>query len=51
MLYGGSHPFGQAVTEASLKAITRDDVVAFHDAYFKPGRAVMTVVGDVQAAD
>ena len=30
-----------------MKAITRDDVVAFHKAYFQPGRAIITVVGDV----
>ena len=28
-------------------SITRDDVVAFHQALFRPGRAVITVVGDV----
>jgi zinc protease len=47
LLYGAAHPFGQPVTEDSLKAITRDDIVLFHKAYFQPGRAVVTVVGDV----
>jgi zinc protease len=46
-LYGVSHPYGQEPGEASIKAITRDDVVAFHAKYFKPGRAIVTVVGDV----
>ena len=41
------HPYGRVVTEDSIKAITRDDVVAFHKAYFQPGRALVTVVGDV----
>ena len=49
VLYGAAHPFGQAVTEESLKAITRDEVTAFHQAYFRPGRALISVVGDVQA--
>jgi predicted Zn-dependent peptidase len=35
------------MTETSAKAITRDDVIAFHKAYFQPGRAIITVVGDV----
>ncbi len=48
-IYGTAHPFGQNVTEESYKAITRDDVVAFHKAYFQPGRALVTVVGDVNA--
>ena len=44
------HPYGRVVTEDSIKAITRDDVVAFHKAYFQPGRALITVVGDTTAA-
>ncbi len=47
ILYGHEHPYGRLVTEESLKAITRDDVVAFHKSYFRPGRALVTVVGDV----
>jgi predicted Zn-dependent peptidase len=47
VLYGDSHPYGQRITETSVKAITRDDVVAFQKAYFQPGRAVITVVGDI----
>ena len=50
VLYGSAHPFGWAVTEDTVKAITRDDVVAFHQAYFQPGRALVTIVGDVTAA-
>jgi zinc protease len=50
ILYGAAHPFGQATTEETVKAITRDDVVAFHQAYFRPGRALISVVGDVNAA-
>ena len=47
VLYGDAHPYGQRSTETSVKAITRDDVVAFQKAYFQPGRAIITVVGDV----
>jgi len=50
ILYGAEHPYGTRATEASVKAITRDDVVAFHKAYFQPGHAVITVVGDVSSA-
>ena len=46
IVYGADHPYGRVVTEESLKAITRDDIVAFHKAYFQPGRALITVVGD-----
>jgi predicted Zn-dependent peptidase len=47
ILYSEAHPYGQRTTEASVKSITRDDVMAFAKAYFQPGRAIITVVGDV----
>jgi len=50
ILYGPDHPYGRIVTETSLGAITRDDVLAFHKSYFQPRRALVTVVGDVAAA-
>jgi len=50
VLYGTAHPYGQSVTEESYKAITRDDVVAFCKDYFQPGRALITVTGDVNPA-
>jgi len=50
ILYGTSHPYGQNVTEESYKAITRDDIVAFHKTYFQPGRALIVVTGDINPA-
>jgi zinc protease len=50
VLYGTAHPYGRVVTETSLKAVTRDDVARFHGEYFQPGRALITVVGDVMGA-
>jgi len=49
VLYGSNHPYGQRATETTIKAITRDDIVAFQKAYFQPGRAIITVVGDTTA--
>ena len=49
VLYGDAHPYGQRVTETSVKAITREDIVAFQKAYYQPGRAIITVVGDITA--
>jgi zinc protease len=46
ILYGNAHPYGQRMTETSVKAITRDDVVAFAKSYYQPGRAIITVVWD-----
>jgi zinc protease len=50
VVYGSGHPYGRVVTEESLKAVTRADLVAFHKAYYQPGRALVTVVGDTTAA-
>lgn len=50
ILYGDAHPYGQRTTETSVKAVTRDEVLAFHKAYYQPGRAIITVVGDVTPA-
>jgi zinc protease len=50
IVFGNEHPYGRVVTEETLKGITRDDVVAFHKAFYQPGRALITVVGDVSAA-
>ncbi|MEP6731193.1 MAG: pitrilysin family protein [bacterium] len=47
VVYGDDHPYGRVATENTVKAITRDDVIAFQKAYFKPGRAVITVSGDI----
>jgi zinc protease len=45
--FGDEHPYGRVVNERTVKAVTRDDVVQFARNYFKPGRAVITVSGDV----
>jgi zinc protease len=50
VIFGANHPYGRVVTEQSLKAITRDDIVAFHKTYYQPGRALITVVGDTTPA-
>jgi zinc protease len=51
VLYTTEQPYGRAMTETSAKSITRADLVKFHDEYFKPGRAEITVVGDIAPAE
>jgi zinc protease len=48
-VYGG-HPYGRSATTASLRAITRDDIVAFFTRRVRPGGALLVVAGDVNAA-
>jgi len=50
VLYGDKHPYGRIVSEESLKAIAREDIAKLHASYFEPGRALITVVGDVTPA-
>ena len=49
----GLHPYGRPPlgTPQSLRAITRDDLRAFHDTYFAPNNSVLAVVGDVPAEE
>jgi zinc protease len=50
VVYGDNHPYGRVTTDKTVGAVSRDDIVAFHRAYFQPGRAIVTIVGDVDAA-
>ncbi|HEX6433748.1 MAG TPA: insulinase family protein, partial [Gemmatimonadales bacterium] len=49
LLYGPSHaysnPWTGSGTEESTAKITRDDLIRFHRAWFKPNHATMVVVG------
>ena len=40
------HPYGILETEASLNAITRDDLAAYHRAYIAPQNLAIVAVGD-----
>jgi zinc protease len=49
LLYGDGHAYGNPGTgsgfEASVQAMTRDDLVRFHQTWFKPNNATLIVVG------
>ncbi len=49
VLYGTDHPYGVPLLgdRASLEAISRDDIVAFHAERYAPGQAALVVAGDV----
>ena len=46
----GSHPYGAFATPESVQALTRDQLVRFHDTYFVPSNATLVVVGDIDPA-
>jgi zinc protease len=52
VLYGAEHRYGTGVmgTEATNKALSADDLRAFHAAHYQPSNAHLLVVGDVMAA-
>ncbi|MGH7545375.1 MAG: M16 family metallopeptidase, partial [Gemmatimonadota bacterium] len=49
LIYGEGHAYGNPLTgsgtEASVQRITRANLVRFHQAWFKPNRATLVVVG------
>jgi zinc protease len=49
MLFG-NNPYGHPTegTEASVKSLTRDDIVNFYTTYFRPNNAFIVVAGDVK---
>lgn len=50
-LYPPPHPFGRPVrgTTASVEALTRGDLTAFHLRHFTPGATTVVAVGDLDA--
>lgn len=46
----GKNPYGREPSEASYKAITRDDVTAFVKRYLVPSGALLVMAGDVTPA-
>jgi predicted Zn-dependent peptidase len=54
LLYGGGHPyaipFSGSGTEASITALTRDDLVAYHRDIVRPDNATIIVTGAVTPA-
>ena len=55
LLYGQAHPYGipftGSGTESGVKAVTRPDLVAFHDKWLRPDNATIFVTGDTTLAD
>lgn len=45
VLYG-EHPYGRDNNEATIRAITRDDVIKQFESTYRPNNAVLIVVGD-----
>jgi len=55
LLYGRGHAYGNPLTgsgtAASVQKLTRDDLVKFHEVWFRPNNATLVVVGDTTLAE
>jgi len=55
LLYGPQHAYGNPLTgsgtEASVSKMTREDLVKFHETWFKPNDATLIVVGDTTLSE
>ncbi|HEY6988684.1 MAG TPA: pitrilysin family protein [Bryobacteraceae bacterium] len=55
ILYGPQHAYGVPLTgtgtEQSVEQMSREDMVRFHTAWFKPNNATLIVVGDTTATE
>jgi zinc protease len=55
LIYGPGHAYGNPLTgsgtTASTQAIMRDDLVKFHQVWFRPNNATLVVVGDTTLAE
>src|SRR6188508_67749 len=53
LAFGNDHPYGRPVNglKSSVDTITRDDLVKFHAARWKPGSSALVIAGDITMAD
>ncbi|UCD52298.1 MAG: insulinase family protein [Phycisphaerales bacterium] len=55
LLYGRDHAYGCPLTgtgtEASVSAITREELVTFHQTWFKPNNTTLIITGDITLAE
>jgi predicted Zn-dependent peptidase len=51
LVYGPAHAYGQLTTEASVAALTPQDLRAYHDVWFQPEGATLVIAGDTTLAE
>ncbi|MFH1143020.1 MAG: pitrilysin family protein [Candidatus Eisenbacteria bacterium] len=48
IMYGADSPYGWYPEYETIEAISRDDIVRFHQTFFQPDRMILTVFGDFE---
>jgi zinc protease len=51
VLYGKDSPYVRQTEYATIEAITRDDLVAFHQRFFQPENIILGIAGDFKTAE
>lgn len=51
VLYGKDSPYARQTEYATIEAIMRDDLVAFHQRFFQPESVILGIAGDFQTAE
>ncbi|HOY68627.1 MAG TPA: pitrilysin family protein [Candidatus Ozemobacteraceae bacterium] len=51
LVYGPDSPYARHTEYATIDAITREDLIAFHRTHFHPERMMVAVIGDFKAAE
>ena len=47
LTYGKDHPFGEFITEETIKNITLEDIKNRYKTYYKPNNAYLIIIGDI----
>lgn len=47
----GEHPYGRSADEASVAAITREDLAAFHTQRMRPNQALLVIAGAIDTVE
>ncbi|GJL55224.1 MAG: hypothetical protein NPIRA02_23560 [Nitrospirales bacterium] len=50
LVYGQASPYARTPSYATVRAITRKDLIAWHESYFHPNRIILGITGDFQPA-
>jgi zinc protease len=48
LIYGATSPYARTVEYSTLNAISRDDIVNFHQTYIRPDTTILGIVGDFE---
>src|SRR5690606_18419961 len=51
LAFGEDHPYGELVTEQTVKNVTVADIRKYFDSYWKPNNAYLVFVGDIEPTE